>query len=66
MPRFLETAAESPGNPALSSEVMDRIRSGAHRLPLYLDLSVTLARGEASKTAEGTLTPLPSAVHCRS
>ncbi|MEU4827096.1 hypothetical protein AB0H37_34935 [Actinomadura sp. NPDC023710] len=42
--RFLQAASGAGGNPSLSSEVRDRIRQGAHGLPLYLDLSLAIAR----------------------
>ncbi|MEH0935829.1 hypothetical protein [Micromonospora psammae] len=45
--RFLERASGSQGNPELSSEVIGRIRDGAHGLPLYLDLSLSIARQSA-------------------
>lgn len=54
--RYLHAASGSGGNPELGGEVIDRIRRGAHGLPLYLGLSVNLAR-ESSKTAAGTLNP---------
>jgi hypothetical protein len=65
--RYLRVASGSSGNPQLGTEVIDRIRSGAHGLPLYLDLSMTLAR-ETGKTALGVLEkddfggPLPQLV----
>lgn len=53
--RFLRAASENAGIPALSGEVIERIQEGAHGLPLYLDLSLALARETAR--AEGTLDP---------
>lgn len=42
--RFLAMASGAGGNPTLSAAVRDRIRRGAHGLPLYLDLSLSMAR----------------------
>ncbi|GGN71352.1 ATP/GTP-binding protein [Actinoplanes lobatus] len=42
--RFLERASGSRGNPELGREAVGRIRDGAHGLPLYLDLSLSIAR----------------------
>jgi tetratricopeptide (TPR) repeat protein len=44
--RYLRAASGASGNPILSDEVIDAIRSGAHGLPLYLDLSLEIARNE--------------------
>lgn len=54
--QYLRDASGRGGNPELGAEVIDRIRRGAHGLPLYLHLSVTLAR-ESGKTADGALDP---------
>lgn len=54
--QYLRAASGSGGNPELGAEVIDRIRRGAHGLPLYLNLSVTLAR-ETGKTVGGALDP---------
>jgi tetratricopeptide (TPR) repeat protein len=45
--RFLERASGHGGNPELSGEVIGRIRDGAHGLPLYLDLALSVARQSA-------------------
>jgi tetratricopeptide (TPR) repeat protein len=42
--RYLSAASGTFGNPVLSTEVIERIRAGAHGLPLYLHLSLALAR----------------------
>lgn len=42
--RFLRSASGAAGNPDLADEVIERIRVGAHGLPLYLDLSLDFAR----------------------
>ncbi|WP_238009508.1 hypothetical protein KZZ52_27090 [Dactylosporangium sp. AC04546] len=58
--RYLDAASGSGGNPHLSPAVVDRIRAGAHGLPLYLDLSMALARstvGEPDPARFGQ--PLP-------
>lgn len=49
--RFLSRASGSRGNPELSVEAIDRIRRGAHGLPLYLDLSLSIARQSGSAPA---------------
>jgi hypothetical protein len=54
--QYLRDASGNGGNPELGAEVIDRIRRGAHGLPLYLSLSVTLAR-ESGKTVGGALDP---------
>ncbi len=56
--QYLRDASGRGGNPELGAEVIDTegIRRGAHGLPLYLHLSVTLAR-ESGKTADGALDP---------
>ncbi|MFE9102357.1 hypothetical protein [Actinomadura geliboluensis] len=62
--RFLDAASEAPGTPALSPEVRARILRAAHGLPLYLDLSLAMARamdeGELDPDAFGK--PLPQLV----
>ncbi|MET8676675.1 hypothetical protein ABZW18_03500 [Streptomyces sp. NPDC004647] len=45
--RYLAAASGTAGNPHLGTEVIDRIRRGAHGLPLYLDLSMSIARAAA-------------------
>jgi hypothetical protein len=42
--RYLSAASGTAGNPRLGPEVIERIRRGAHGLPLYLDLSMAIAR----------------------
>ncbi|MFF5369859.1 hypothetical protein [Streptomyces sp. NPDC013187] len=42
--QYLRTASGTAGNPELSPDVIARIRSGAHGLPLYLSLSLSIAR----------------------
>lgn len=49
--RFLRTASGAGGLPALPPEVTARIRQGAHGLPLYLDLSLAIARTSATTGA---------------
>jgi hypothetical protein len=53
--RFLLAASGTGGNPALGPRARERIRRGAHGLPLYLDLSLSIAR------AAGDTEPDPSA-----
>lgn len=45
--RYLKAASGSGGNPVLPDEVIDRIKRGSHGLPLYLDLSLSIARAAA-------------------
>ncbi|MFG2052840.1 hypothetical protein ACGFI9_02315 [Micromonospora sp. NPDC048930] len=52
--RYLAAASGSSGNPVLSEDIRRRIREGAHGLPLYLDLSLAIARAGA---AHGPLNP---------
>ncbi|MEV1058758.1 hypothetical protein AB0I92_16005 [Micromonospora chalcea] len=52
--RYLSAASGASGNPVLSEEVRRRIKAGAHGLPLYLDLSLAIARTSA---AQGPLDP---------
>lgn len=61
--RFLERASGAGGNPELSGEAIDRIRRGAHGLPLYLDLSLSIAR-QSGPAADPELfgRPLPALV----
>ncbi|WP_433393394.1 hypothetical protein [Micromonospora sp. KLBMP9576] len=61
--RFLEHASGSRGNPELSPDVIRRIRDGAHGLPLYLDLSLSIAR-QAGQAPDPELFggPLPTLV----
>jgi tetratricopeptide (TPR) repeat protein len=54
--RYLRAASGSGGNPELGSEVIDRVRHGAHGLPLYLDLSMALAR-EVGQASDRSLDP---------
>jgi hypothetical protein len=42
--RYLRTASGAGGNPVLSDDVIERIRAGAHGLPLYLGTSLEVAR----------------------
>jgi tetratricopeptide (TPR) repeat protein len=42
--RYLNAASGTSGNPVLGDDVIEAIRSGAHGLPLYLDLSLQVAR----------------------
>ncbi|BCL18421.1 hypothetical protein ACPCBX_07045 [Streptomyces tuirus] len=42
--QYLRAASGTAGNPELAPEVIARIRSGAHGLPLYLSLSLSIAR----------------------
>jgi hypothetical protein len=51
--RFLHAASGAGGNPVLTDEIIDRVRAGSHGLPLYLDLSLSIARNMAG----GPLTP---------
>ncbi|NKZ09229.1 hypothetical protein [Actinomadura latina] len=62
--RFLAAASEAPGNPVLNPDVRERIRRAAHGLPLYLDLSLAMARamGGAELDAEVFGKPLPQLV----
>ena len=46
--RYLRAASGASGNPVLGDEVIEAIRSGAHGLPLYLDLSLEIARNAPS------------------
>jgi len=46
--RYLHTASGTGGNPPLTEEMIARIRAGAHGLPLYLDLSMSIARAAAA------------------
>ncbi|TDX03538.1 hypothetical protein [Kribbella sp. VKM Ac-2566] len=54
--RYLTTASGMAGNPRLSPDVIARVRAGAHGLPLYLDLSLTMAR-VAAADGDGELAP---------
>ncbi|MGW4756149.1 hypothetical protein [Streptomyces chartreusis] len=45
--RYLEMASGSGGNPVLTPDEILQIRQGSHGLPLYLDLSMSLARAAA-------------------
>ncbi|MFG2063501.1 tetratricopeptide repeat protein [Micromonospora sp. NPDC048871] len=49
---YLERASGTGGNPVLSEEVTDRIRLGSHGLPLYLDLSLSIARAAGTQTLD--------------
>jgi hypothetical protein len=62
--RYLRAASGTAGNPVLSPQVIDRIRRGAHGLPLYLDLSLSIARqaGAASLDEATFGRPLPELV----
>ncbi|KXK63069.1 hypothetical protein AWW66_05350 [Micromonospora rosaria] len=45
--RYLNRASGRGGNPVLTDEAIELIRDGAHGLPLYLDLSLSIARSAA-------------------
>lgn len=62
--RFLSSASGTAGNPELPADVITRIRDGAHGLPLYLDLSLTMARSRADQPLLATSFggPLPQLV----
>lgn len=62
--RFLTAASATAGNPHLPGEVVARIRQGSHGLPLYLDLSLAVARSQAGGTlrASDFGGPLPQLV----
>ncbi|MER5948076.1 hypothetical protein ABT127_18660 [Streptomyces sp. NPDC001904] len=62
--RFLSRASGSAGNPDLPADVITRIRDGAHGLPLYLDLSLTMARSRATAPLQAATFggPLPQLV----
>lgn len=47
--RYLSTASGTAGVPELSTAIVDRVRAGAHGLPLYLDLSMALARSTTGR-----------------
>jgi hypothetical protein len=49
---YLRSASGMAGNPVLGAEVIERIRSGAHGLPLYLDLSLAIARAAPDRRLE--------------
>ncbi|WAU83067.1 hypothetical protein O1Q96_27290 [Streptomyces sp. Qhu-G9] len=59
--RYLLTASGSAGNPVLAAEVINSIRSGAHGLPLYLSLSLSVARAAHGRplAADAFGGPLP-------
>ncbi|MFD5840035.1 hypothetical protein [Streptomyces chartreusis] len=59
--RYLRAASGTAGNPMLSTGVIDRIRHGAHGLPLYLSLSLSVARAAQGRqpTEEAFGRPLP-------
>lgn len=46
---YLRAASGTGGNPSLSDEVIERIRAGAHGLPLYLDLALDRARAAGDR-----------------
>lgn len=52
--RFLTEASGTAGNPHLPDEVVARIRQGSHGLPLYLDLSLAVARSRADGPLEAS------------
>lgn len=62
--RYLRRASGSGGFPVLSEEVMDRIRHGSHGLPLYLDLSLSIAQSAPGEKLEPSSFggPLPALV----
>ncbi|WP_433528570.1 tetratricopeptide repeat protein [Micromonospora sp. CA-263727] len=49
---YLSRASGNGGNPTLSDAVMTRIRDGSHGLPLYLDLSLSIARAAGAQTLD--------------
>ncbi|MFF5185879.1 tetratricopeptide repeat protein [Streptomyces sp. NPDC000345] len=59
--RYLHAASGTDGNPLLSRDVIDSIRRGAHGLPLYLSLSLSVARAAHAEplTADAFGGPLP-------
>lgn len=62
--RYLRAASGTAGNPVLGPEVIDRVRRGAHGLPLYLDLSLSIARQAGTASPDETMfgRPLPELV----
>ncbi|WP_327004634.1 hypothetical protein OHA72_58035 [Dactylosporangium sp. NBC_01737] len=62
--RYLARASGAGGNPVLGADVTERIRRGAHGLPLYLDLSLAIARSAGPGALDpGTFGgPLPALV----
>jgi tetratricopeptide (TPR) repeat protein len=58
---YLARASGSGGNPVLSDAVTDRIARGSHGLPLYLDLSLSIARTAGGEPLDPELFggPLP-------
>ncbi|MDZ5447215.1 tetratricopeptide repeat protein [Micromonospora sp. 4G57] len=62
--RYLSRASGTGGTPVLSDEVMNRILRGAHGLPLYLDLSLSIARAHGGKRLDSRQFggPLPALV----
>ncbi|MER6131250.1 hypothetical protein [Streptomyces sp. NPDC001815] len=59
--KYLQAASGAGGNPQLSPGVIDRIRVGAHGLPLYLSLSLSVARAACGNplTPDAFGGPLP-------
>ncbi|MEU4171821.1 hypothetical protein AB0F46_33695 [Streptomyces sp. NPDC026665] len=49
--RYLAAASSTAGNPELTPDAVRSIRQAAHGLPLYLDLSMAIARGAAGDSA---------------
>ncbi|MET8291262.1 hypothetical protein ABZV80_39595 [Streptomyces sp. NPDC005132] len=62
--RYLAAASGRAGNPVLGPEVIDRIRRSAHGLPLYLDLSLSIARQSSGSPVDEAAfgEPLPELV----
>ncbi|MEU6546449.1 tetratricopeptide repeat protein [Streptomyces sp. NPDC046859] len=65
--QYLRAASGAGGNPVLAPDVIDNISAGAHGLPLYLSLSLSMARsadghGPAAHTFGGPLPELATRV----
>ncbi|MGR6968177.1 tetratricopeptide repeat protein [Streptomyces cynarae] len=64
--RYLAASSGADGNPELGEGAMEAIRQGAHGLPLYLDLSLAIARTVSDGGPVETATfggSLPQLVH---
>ncbi|MEU6255674.1 hypothetical protein [Streptomyces sp. NPDC047043] len=59
--QYLQAASGTGGNPHLPPDVVGRIRAGAHGLPLYLSLSLSIARAASGSplSADSFGGPLP-------